>query len=1111
MTVSMNFLNNHMANNLKIINNRESTMYQALVNVLEQGNITSIDISVAFFYFSGWQLLAKYLKDIPVRIVVGNYIDPNVVKEMLSASRREGGEVELARYAPRNPATSRTGKKQEYIKSFVEIFNESSIFDNTDQQEALMIFEQKIQNGSLEIKMTKKSNHEKLYILHSNNEADTGTVFMGSSNFTYNGLIAQGELNEQFDNMERVIEYSKHFQTSWNDSVSINVVTPDSRDEFLDTLDTQLWIHAKVDPYIMYLRVLHELFSLENEDVEIETPEKITNGQYIDLQYQVDAIKSAIEKIDKYDGVIVADVVGLGKSIIASAVAHNMAMRTVIIAPPHLKNQWEDYQAEFKIPGTQIFSSGNIKQVYEKYNKCKEPVLIVIDEAHRFRNEDTDDYKKLWQITRSHPDNKILLLTATPFNNDPKDVFALIKLFQTPGRSTIRSIDNLSLRFRELITRYKKLNRARTKEKLSESQIASEADIIAKELRRLIETVVIRRSRLDLDYISKYKKDLERQNIKFAEVAGPELKEYVLGELTELYLDTLEKLTNKETGFIGARYKPTTYVDDITDFLKKYGEDLDESDLKTAQTNLASFMKRLLVMRFESSKEAFRKTLQNIISSNELIKRWYDEVGKIPIYKKGEIPDPDFLLENTDSIDEELKKDLFEDELEKLRTAKGLIAIDASSLNENFITELEHDIAVLHEIQTNWFGSDKKAGHDPKVIGLTETLSELLQEDPKRKIVVFSSYADTVNYLYDVLSEKSDLRLLKYTSADKSKQSNDILKKNFDASVLDDTQSDDYDVLLATDAISEGYNLHRAGIIINYDIPYNPTRVIQRIGRINRINKKVFDKLYIYNYFPTHIGEKTARIKEVSTLKMRLINSVIGTDTQILTNDEEVRSFFIDQYKKSEERQEQLSWDAPYRQIYEQSKDDKDLIKLVLDIPPRSRVIRPQMPQPAMVGFGKKGSHSIFAVGSDSEGIKICSAEDALRYFSAEPGDVGEKGDESYDRTFALIRDELFKKHELPKIQGRRQKALEKIQLIKNELPKAKNYCDDLKDIIEKYDDLSEGAMKDIAQLEIKDIEKAFKELQLIIPEYQIEVINQRVNKFEDEHEIILLSQEHRI
>lgn len=1097
-------------NQLKIINNRESTMYQALVKVLEKGEIDRIDISVAFFYFSGWQLLAKYLKNIPCRILVGNYVDSNIVKEMLAASKKENGEVDLARYAPRKPATSRTGKKQEYIKSFIEIFNESSIFDATDQQEALKIFEEKIRNGSLEIKMTNKASHGKLYILHKK-QKNTGTIFMGSSNFTYNGLIAQGELNEQFQNSERVIEYSKHFKDSWDDAEGIDVVTPDSRDEFLNELDNHLWIHSKVDPYIMYLRVLHELFTLENEEAEIDTPEKITNGQYIDLQYQIDAIKSGIEKIEKFDGVIVADVVGLGKSIIASAIAHNLKMRTIIIAPPHLNSQWEDYQAEFRIPGTQIFSSGNIKQVYEKYKETKDPVLIIIDEAHRFRNEDTDDYKKLWQITRSHPENKVMLLTATPFNNDPKDVFALIKLFQTPGRSTIRSIDNLSLRFRELIKRYKKLNRARTKEKLNESQIAEEAEAIAKELRRLIETVVIRRSRLDLNHISKYKKDLERQNIKFAEVAGPELKEYELGKDAKLYSDTLERITNKENGFKGARYKPTTYLDDKSEFLKKYAEDFDERDLKTAQINLAAFMNRLLVMRFESSKEAFRKTLENIIASNNLIKKWYIDLGKVPIYKKGEIPDPELIIETSDSIDEDLKNDLFEDELKKLKLEKNLITIDAKILSPEFITDLENDITILQEIHESWFKGKSATGEDPKIDGLIETLHELQEEDPNRKIVVFSSYSDTINYLVETVARKSKLRILKYTSEDKSKKSNDILKKNFDASVPKNQEENDYDILFATDAISEGYNLHRAGVIINYDIPYNPTRVIQRIGRINRINKKVFDKLFIYNYFPTYIGEKTARIKEVSTLKMRLINSVIGTDTQILTNDEEVHSFFVEEYKKSEEKQEQLSWDALYREAYEQIRDDKELMDLVVDIPPRSRVIRPEMPHFAVVGFGKKGNHSIFALGLEREEIKVCSAEDALRYFDAEPGDVGEKSDEQYDETFILIREELFKKHQMPKIQGRRQKALEKIQFIKNELPKAKNYCDDLKDIIEKFDDLSEGAMKDIAQLEIKDIEKAYKDLQKIVPEHQIEVINQRVDKFEDEHEIILLSQEHRV
>ena len=120
---------------------------------------------------------------------------------------------------------------------------------------------------------------------------------------------------------------------------------------------------------------------------------------------------------------------------------------------------FEDYQEDFKLPGTRVFSSGLMKDVYEKYKESDKPLLIIVDEAHHFRNEDTDDYTMLHHVCNSHPKNKVILLTATPFNNTPKDVFALLKLFQVPGQSTIRSVDNLSLRFRDLIDRFKKLNK----------------------------------------------------------------------------------------------------------------------------------------------------------------------------------------------------------------------------------------------------------------------------------------------------------------------------------------------------------------------------------------------------------------------------------------------------------------------------------------------------------------------------------------------------------------------------------------------------------------------------------------------------------------------------
>ena len=153
--------------------------------------------------------------------------------------------------------------------------------------------------------------------------------------------------------------------------------------------------------------------------------------------------------------------VGLGKSIVASCIARNVGERgdfsTAIIAPPHLGPQWEDYAEQFRIPGARVFSSGKIGDVLDHYHNPSKPLLIVLDEAHRYRNEETNDYKMLHRLCRSHEDNKTLLLTATPFSNAPQDIFALIKLFQVPGRSTIRSSDNLSQGFRQLTESHNKL------------------------------------------------------------------------------------------------------------------------------------------------------------------------------------------------------------------------------------------------------------------------------------------------------------------------------------------------------------------------------------------------------------------------------------------------------------------------------------------------------------------------------------------------------------------------------------------------------------------------------------------------------------------------------
>lgn len=1097
---------------MALIDNKNQTMYQALINALSTAD--RIDIQVGYFYFSGFELLADHLKDKQVRILVGKQIDPKAVPNIISMQQKMGRPVDLDRFQPRDTFISRTEQRESYLEGFSKLFNESQVFDDPESQKTYKIFEQKIINGSLQIKLTDSDDHSKLYLVYNRTELNQGgdspgTRFIGSSNFTYNGLIDQGELNAMDRNKPDFEEAKDKFESMWVESQNIEIATPDNNEEFKEIVK-KLWINSVVSPYLMYIRVLHELFG-DDSKTDIVSPGEITDDSFIDLEYQLDAIRMGIDRINHYGGVIVADVVGLGKSIIASAIAYNLAQKThlnvVIICPPHLKTQWEEYQAHFRLPGTQIFTSGKIDDAYKWCTQqVNGPILLILDEAHRYRNELTDDYTLLHSMARSNVDNKVVVLTATPFNNDPKDVFALVKLFQTPGQSTIRSVDNLSLRFRELIDRYKKLRTGIRSDKLSPEEVSGETSEIAKELRRLIEPVIVRRSRLDLQTITRYRNNLIKQGIAFADVVGPELLEYELGELFNLYLNTLQKITSEDQGFEGARYKPVTYIleDKRSQFIEKYGEYLDDKDLQTAQANMASFMKRLLVMRFESSKEAFRITLQNMIDSNQLITRWYYDQGKVPILKKGKIPDPDtFISDAGDDFTTEFVDQFNEEDDSKYK----MLFVEKDWMKQEFIKDVEADTELLKSIMSQWFGEEAvRPDLDPKLDFLVAKINDLLKENPERKIVIFSAYADTVEYLGVKIKEAGIKRVFKYTAKDASKTNRELLRVNFDAGIKEELQANDFDVLVATDALSEGYNLHRAGVIFNYDIPFNPTRVIQRIGRINRINKKVFENLYVYNFFPTAIGEAETRIQQISTLKMTLINAVVGSDVRALTPDEDLRSFFKDEYVKANKEVEFESWDAPHREVYDQTSDD--VINQAVSIRPRSRVLRSGKSFEGGIAFGKKGNHDVFAIKEKEKEPQIVSAEVVLPLFAAKSDEEGKNPDNTFNDLFILIRDKLFEKHQLPKISGNRAKALQPLQMLIENYPPAKDYAIDLMKVIKEYDDLSEGQYRQISRINMDSYEEAYKEIQEIVTRQSITTSLKRVDQLEGLSELVVLSEE---
>jgi len=816
----------------------------------------------------------------------------------------------------------------------------------------------------------------------------------------------------------------------------------------------------------------------------------------------------AMQTLDRHSGVIISDVVGLGKSIIASTVANNLNLRTIIIAPPHLTTQWEEYRVEFNFNAT-VFSSGKIERALDHHQLlCQEGEqwLIIVDEAHNYRNEYTQDYALLHELCQN---NKVMLLSATPFNNKPEDIFSMLKLFQIPTKSTLKTVQNLNTEFGQLINEYKALRKAQKEKSIDEATVKDKISFISNRIRTIIQPLVIRRSRLDLDKIPDYKKDLKRQKIEFPHVNNPELLEYDLGELTDIYTQTLNQISPKTIDnsselipanfFKATRYNPIKYVkSECIELLKK---DIEEAGFEynlfsESQTNLSDFMRRLLVRRFESSQEAFRISVLNMRKNCENIYNWVTLRKSVPIFKKGNLPDIDDLYSS--SNDSLFPEEWMNDEL-KAYEDRGLFEINAGYLNENFIEDLISDIEVLIKIESDW----EKTTHDPKVEQIISILYAQLKKEPKRKIVIFTEFADTANYLYKILKSKK-LPVFKYSSSDASISNKEKIRANFDAGYRVDKQKDDYKILIATDAISEGYSLHRAGTIFNFDIPYNPTRVIQRIGRINRINKKVFKNLYIFNYFPTAIGEAETRSREISTLKMAMIQSIMGEDTKVLTSDEQLQSFFNDQYRKIIKENEEESWNTKYESYLQQMRGSAEM-KEALKIPLRTKVRRiTSKDEKGILVFGKKGNDFIFKLGHTQTLIEAVSPEKA--FYLLEPETEDEKGfaiSSNFYSIYEYLEADLFKQLTDAKILQTRKNALARIKVIKDEGACDEGFLEDLIKVIE-LDSIPGFTLRKINKLKREEFHTLTS---FIHPDYLAKILN-RSDYISHGQELLILSEE---
>ncbi len=895
-----------MAQGSFITNTKTRTLRKRLNQLIEHSR--ELKFLVGFFYFSGWRELHEALKgreDLTIKVLVG-----------LDVDRMLGRTLELA--IP-GDTLSNDELADRFFASMGNALNTDAL-DTQSFYEQVGFFLSLIEQERLQIRKTLHPNHAKLYFFKIKEDSQgllptDGKFITGSSNLTYAGIRGQDEFNVEIGDYG-IEDAETYFDNLWNMAIPITEI-PDRRQALIDFVRNRTQA-ALVTPFEAYVLVVKTYLDLmEQKTVKPYVLRLLERRGYKTYQYQLDAVNQALTIIEHYNGVIIADVVGLGKSVIAGMIARQLGRRGMVLCPPGLIGDksggsgWRKYMNDFQLYDWEVWSSGDLEGAVEYLSEYGDDIeVVIVDEAHRFRNEDTQSYELLSAICRNRI---VILLTATPFNNTPSDIFALLKLMIIPGKSKITLDENLEGRFARYSSDFRRLSfitryynsEGRNKKRAEKyyqdifeiappvdlSLVQRRANRLASEIRRVLEPVLIRRNRLDLKNDPIYRQEIT----ELSEVADPkELFFELTPEQSQFYDEVVNDYFGEQGQFHGAIYQPFVY---------EKGRGLDPEKLDEAgnrafqqQRNLFDFMRRLLVKRFESSFGAFEKSIQNFEAIHKHALEFIHSSGGRYILDRKLIEK--IYEDDPDEIEEALRE--FAKKLEEATTKHPkhdrIYYVSSFKESEAFLRDIEADLELMKMIRerVDSLGLVEKVGGDgfivdPKARRLVRAVESILSKkregEPRRKVVIFTEYVDTVKYLEPLLQEAFPGRVLTVAGS-LTKKLYDSLLNNFDASVPKRRKEDNFDILLTSDKLSEGVNLNRAGAIINYDIPWNPTRVIQRVGRINRIGKKLFGVLNIYNFFPTVQGADIIKSREIASQKMFLIHNTLGEDAKIFDVDE---------------------------------------------------------------------------------------------------------------------------------------------------------------------------------------------------------------------------------
>jgi len=787
-----------------IIDNDKCKLFEELNVILKEQKI--FDLATAYFNISGFQLIKDSLSGAEkFRLLIGT--SPQTDEKKPDVFQPE----EL------------------YKKKFREDLEEENFL--RDKKEAVLALINLLKKPNWEVRLYNKGFlHGKAYIFEK-------LAIVGSSNFTYSGFTSNTELNAVLDEAHARYIREEWFERLWEEA-------RDFKNELIQILDESKFGTKEYLPYQIFIKSLYEL---QREDIlfEYDTPSVLPSSEVDLANFQDDAVKRIYSRLKKYNGVLIADSVGLGKTWIAKKVIEDFGFyrrqRFLVVCPASVDELlWRPALKAIGVSENIIHQEElgredlDFARLERKLNfKLEDISLVVVDESHNFRNPFSNRYENLFTLIERSSANsppKILLLTATPMNNTHWDLyFQLMLLAQNNNRIFLKEgIFDLEKQF----------------QKAKKGDISQLADIL--------QIISIRRTR---QYIkdnypdAKYKDENGNWvKIKFPERQLFEIN-YSLDETYQgLYFQIADKI-EKELNLAYYRLEEYRIVG------KK-----DEMELGRMKA-LGGILQTLLLKRLESSVEAFRKSIQTQIDFLSAFKE---------VFKEGKILRKKFYDKYLAYIEEEAENAAYLiEELSKNLEPVNLADFDAKKFQE----DIGKDIAVFQKIKTLIAPID--ISQDAK---LKELKNKLIEFKHKGKILLFSFYADTVDYVYGALSvdkgfcSKFNKKIAKVTGSFSSQRRKEI---------IDNFLNSDTDLLLSTDILSEGQNLQKARIVVNYDLHWNPVRMIQRAGRIDRIGSP-FDSIFIYNFYPEKELESLLELVKILQGKIEMINETVGLDASVL-------------------------------------------------------------------------------------------------------------------------------------------------------------------------------------------------------------------------------------